>query len=105
VAFATSLAAVTVTGRLRFHSLEQTGIAAFFGAVSIGVPALMYNVAMSRVGSADAAAFKLLIPVFAFIYGVALLGETPNASSLAGGLMVIASVAIYQTSGSDREKS
>ena len=98
VSFAVTAILVAVTGRLHFFSLEQTGLAIFFGVVATGAPSLLFNEGMGKVGAADAAAYKLLIPVFAFVYGIALMGEIPNLSAIAASLLVIFSLGVYQVS-------
>ncbi|VAX15016.1 hypothetical protein MNBD_NITROSPINAE04-2497 [hydrothermal vent metagenome] len=99
IGFTTSLTAMIVSGQLKFHSFWQSGLAMITGGVSLGAPALLFYFGMSRLGSADAAAFKLLIPFFALIYGIVFLDQIPNLSSAIAGVLVIVSVAVYQFSG------
>lgn len=96
IAAVVSIGVLVCTGRFASLTAGHAAVAVFFGVICTGVPSLLFNEGMIRVGSADAAAFKLLIPVFAFVYGVGMLGESPSASSLVGGLLVVASVAAYQ---------
>lgn len=95
-AFAAAAVTVTAAGGIRFHSMEQTALAFALGVFSMGLPVLFFNVGMGRIGAADAAPFKLLVPFFALGYGVLILGEAPSAGSAAAGLVVISSVAAYQ---------
>jgi len=99
-AFAASFSATALTGGLRFYSMEQTGLAVFLGVFGMGASVLMFNIGMGRIGSADAAAFKLMIPFFALVYGFLILGEAPSPGSFAAGLVVVGSVWLYQRSGS-----
>ncbi len=94
--FVVALTFTWLAGQLKFYSMEQSGLAFFMGAFSIGTSVALFNSGMSKIGAADAAVFKLLIPFFALIYGMVFLGEAPGASSGFGALVVISSVAIYQ---------
>ncbi len=109
VGFAIAFIAVIATGQFKFHSPLQTALAVVVGSLSLGAPVLLFNLGMSRIGSADAAAFKLLIPFFALIYGAIFLGQTPNINSSAAGLLVVGSLAVYQFSnrshGPDMEET
>ncbi len=100
ISFVVSLAVVLISGQLKFYSLWQSGLALITGGI-MGALALLFYLGMSRLGSADAAAFKLLVPFFALIYGFAILGLIPNLSSSIAGLLVIVSVAVYQFSGKE----
>jgi drug/metabolite transporter (DMT)-like permease len=99
IGFIVSFIAMIITGQVKFHSLEQSGLAIITGGLSLGAPVLLFNLGMSKLGSADAAAFKLLIPFFALTYGFLILGQIPNLSSAIAGVLVIVSVAVYQLSG------
>ncbi|VAX24457.1 Permease of the drug/metabolite transporter (DMT) superfamily [hydrothermal vent metagenome] len=101
--FFVSLIFILATGGFEFYSLEQTGVAFTMGIVSIVLPVLFFNIGMNRIGAADAAAYKLLIPFFALVYGVIFLGEIPGFSASIGGLAVVASVAAYQRTGNAKD--
>lgn len=49
---------------------------------------------MRKLGPARTAVYLNLAPVFAVVFAYLVLGETLPAGSLAGGLLVIAGVAI-----------
>ena len=91
-----SMAAVLALGKFTPPAPGQMALAAFMGAASMSVPAALFNMGMSRLGSADAAAFKLLIPFFALVYAAVALGELPSPGSALAGSLVIASVGFYQ---------
>jgi len=101
IGFAVSFGAMIITGQLKFHSFWQSGLAMITGGLSLGAPALLFYFGMRRLGSADAAAFKLLIPFFALLYGIVFLDQIPNLSSGVAGILVVASVAVYQFSGKE----
>jgi len=109
VGFAIALIAAITAGQFQFHSPLQTLLAVVVGSLSLGAPVLLFNLGMSIIGSADAAAFKLLIPFFALVYGAIFLGQTPSMSSSAAGLLVAGSLAVYQFSnqsyGHDMEEA
>ncbi|VAX15860.1 Permease of the drug/metabolite transporter (DMT) superfamily [hydrothermal vent metagenome] len=102
--FFVALAFTWFTGRLKFYSVEQSGLAFFMGVFSIGTSVALFNSGMSKIGAADAAVFKLLIPFFALIYGIVFLGETPNMNSAVAAVVVILSVALYQKANSGKIK-
>ncbi len=99
IASAVSLVILFATGGAHFYSFSQTGLAIALGIISISMPILLFNIGMSRIGAADAAVFKLLIPFFALLYGAVILKEIPSGNSILAGLVVIVSLAAYQYGG------
>jgi len=69
-------------------------IAVFPGAVAY----YMWNRAVSIVGSASAAPFSNLLPIFTALLGYVLLGEELGVGDLVGGAMIIAGSTISVTS-------
>jgi len=102
ISFALCSIAMVFTQGVWFHSAGQTALAFFLGVFGMAAPVLLFNIGMGRIGAADAAAFKLLIPFFALVYGYLLLGEMPTASSALAGFLVIASVWAYHHYGERR---
>jgi drug/metabolite transporter (DMT)-like permease len=105
VSFAVASCVAAGSGLLHFHSVAQSLLGVSFGLFSVTLPILLFNVGMRLIGAADAANFKLLIPLFALLYGVLLLGETPGALSTAAGGVIVASVAFYQRAARLAERS
>lgn len=85
-----------LTGHVWYHSAGQAGLGLLFGVMSLAAPVLLFNLGMGRIGSADAASFKLLIPFIALGYSVLLFSATPDPQSALAALLIIAAVALYQ---------
>jgi len=99
IAAVTAVAGQAVLDGIHLHSAQQTALAAVMGVFSLGAPGILYSRGMSRLGSADSAVFKLLIPMFSLIYGAALLGELPDVGSFAAGVVVAVSLVVYHQGG------
>jgi drug/metabolite transporter (DMT)-like permease len=65
---------------------------AFLGALGTAVAFVWYNDGVRRLGAARAPVFINLVPVFALALGAWLLGERVDASTAAGGALVLAGV-------------
>ncbi|HJM82915.1 MAG TPA: DMT family transporter [Nitrospinota bacterium] len=104
ISFIVTLVTIYISGNFAFHSPGQSALAIVLGFIALGAPVLLFNRGMGILGSADAAATKLLIPFFSLIYGVVFLNDIPGISSLSAGLIVVGSVGIYQYSASKVEK-
>lgn len=71
----------------------------YLGVCGTALAFVWYNQAVASIGPARATLFTNLVPVFAVIFSVILLGERPLASSLVGGAMVITGVFIANRAG------
>lgn len=72
---------------------------AYLGVFGTAVAFFWYNQGVAAVGPASATLFTNLVPVFAVIFSVLLLGERPVLSSLLGGLMVVLGVILANRPG------
>ncbi len=79
-------------------SLSPAGLAAvlFLGLGASGLGYLFWYGALERIEASRVAAFLYLEPLVTFAAAVALLGEPVHASTVAGGLVVMAGVALVQ---------
>ena len=73
----------------RMPGLAEAAAAIALGAVSGGVGWLLYYVLIARVGPARASISIYLVPAFAVVYGVALLGEPLTAGVVAGLVLIV----------------
>ena len=62
----------------------------------------LYNFGVKRLSAGRAAAYTNLIPVFALIYGVALLGEKLPPAQYGGALLIVLGVLLSQWRGMSR---
>jgi drug/metabolite transporter (DMT)-like permease len=58
---------------------------------------LIWYWSLKHLSASETAAYMYLVPVFALIWSVLILGETPPLGALAGGLVVLGGVALTQT--------
>ena len=59
-------------------------------------PYLLWAASLKSLPVSRTAAFMYLVPVFALLWTATLLGEAPSAIALAGGIVVMAGVALTQ---------
>jgi len=64
----------------------------FLGVFGTGVAFVWFYEGVRRLGPARTAVFVNLVPVFAIVLGVLLLGERVDASMIVGGVIVVAGV-------------
>jgi len=64
----------------------------FLGVFGTGIAFVWFYEGVRRLGAARTAVFINLVPVFAIVLGVLLLGERVDASMVVGGLIVVAGV-------------
>lgn len=89
------LAVVTVAvGDLAWPSASWQAWTAigFVGLFGTALAFLLFYRGVRAIGPARTSVFINLVPVVAVLLGVLLLGETPEASMLAGGVLVVAGV-------------
>jgi drug/metabolite transporter (DMT)-like permease len=61
-----------------------------FGILASGVALILYFRLMADIGPTRALTVTFLIPLFAALWGIVFLGETPGAGAIAGGALVLA---------------
>ncbi|WP_341676765.1 DMT family transporter [Niveibacterium sp. SC-1] len=66
----------------------------YLGILGSGLSYVWYAKGVQRLGATRAAAFINLVPVFAVAMGAVLLGERIGLATLAGGVLVLAGVAL-----------
>jgi drug/metabolite transporter (DMT)-like permease len=69
--------------------LGAVAAATVLGMASGGLGWILYYVLLARAGPARASLSLYLVPAFAVLYGVALLGEPATRGTLAGLVLVI----------------
>jgi drug/metabolite transporter (DMT)-like permease len=73
----------------RAPGLGPVAAAIALGAISGGLGWLLYYTVLAECGPAKATVALYLVPAFAVVYGVALLGETITAGAIAGLALVV----------------
>lgn len=58
---------------------------------------LIWYWSLKYLSASETAAYLYLVPVFALIWSILILGETPHPGALAGGVVVLGGVALTQT--------
>ncbi len=64
----------------------------YLGSISTSFGTTVYFIASSRLGSAKASSFIFLVPASAMLSSWGLLGETPEWTTIVGGLLAISAV-------------
>jgi drug/metabolite transporter (DMT)-like permease len=85
-------------GWREFAALSGTGLAAvlYLGIGASGLGYLFWYAALERVETSRVAAFLYLEPLVTLVAAMALLHEPVGVATMAGGLMVLAGVALVQ---------
>lgn len=86
---------LAMTPRLAEAPAGEVALQALFQGVLSGVVAMAtYGLAVRRLGASRAAAFSALVPVIAALLAIPVLGELPDAATVAGIVAVSAGVAL-----------
>jgi len=91
-------AALLITGKRVFQGITPGSwlLLIYIGVVGTALVYPLFNLALKATGVVRAVGFKLLIPVFAVVLSVILLGERPGLFTYIGAVIVIASVYLIQ---------
>ena len=86
-------------GWLEYASLSSTGWLAvmFLGVGCSGLGYLFWYAALERLEASQVAAFLYIEPLVTLAAAVVLLGESVVLTTILGGILVLAGVAIMQT--------
>ncbi|HZD54724.1 MAG TPA: DMT family transporter, partial [Candidatus Aquicultoraceae bacterium] len=66
---------------------------AIMGVVQLGLPYILFSVAIRRVTAVEALMIPMIEPVLNPLWAFLFLGETPGRYSLLGGMIILGSVA------------
>lgn len=87
------------------HAAKPWIAVALMGLFGTGVAFLWYAEGIRRLGSAHAAVFTNLVPVFAVAASWAFLGEKPDFSLVAGGAVTLAGVFLVNATGHKKPRA
>ena len=68
------------------------GAIAVLGIVQIGIPALLFSVAIKRVSAVSANLIAVIEPIFNPLWVFLAIGETPSRNSIIGGIIIVSAV-------------
>jgi drug/metabolite transporter (DMT)-like permease len=74
--------------------LRAIGAIVALGSVASALPIVLYWRLLARVPAATAGFVDYLIPLWATVIAVTILGETPQSTALAGGALVLGGIAV-----------
>ncbi|MBX3185540.1 MAG: DMT family transporter [Labilithrix sp.] len=77
-------------------------VLAALGALQIGLPYVLYGIAVRRLRALESSLLATIEPVLSPVWVVLATGETPSALALAGGAMIVIAVAVQAISGKHR---
>jgi drug/metabolite transporter (DMT)-like permease len=77
----------------------------FMGTIQIGCASILFSYGIRRVSAIQAMLTAMIEPVLNPVWVLAVTGEKPSVSALAGGLIIIAAVAVSSVIGRRREAS
>lgn len=74
--------------------MAQAGALMFLGVVQLGIPYILYSIAIRRVTALEAILIPMLEPILNPIWVALARGEVPGPWSLAGGALVLGAVTL-----------
>jgi len=77
--------------------LAAVGVLALMGAVQIAAPYVLLSYGLRRVSGAEAGLIALVEPLLNPVWVVLLIGEQPTGSTLVGGALILAGLALRYT--------
>lgn len=86
-------AAAAIAGPVQLTP-RDLAIAAYLGVVATGVAYLLFSHALRHISAATGVTLALAEPVTAFVLAVLVVGERPGWLAAAGGLLVLAGLAV-----------
>ena len=82
---------------------RQVGAIAVLGVVQLGIPYVLYSIAIQRVTALEAILLPMLEPILNPIWVAMAQGEWPGRWSLLGGTLVLGAVLVRGWVGSRRK--
>jgi drug/metabolite transporter (DMT)-like permease len=74
---------------------SQTGILLALGVFQLGIPYILYGLAIRHVTALEAALIPVIEPVLNPIWVLLFLGEKPDMMALVGGVIVVTAVSVH----------
>ena len=74
----------------------QIGIIVLLGVVQLGLPYVLYSIAIRRVSALEAVLIPMIEPILNPLWVALQRGEVPGRWSLAGGALVLSSVLVRE---------
>ncbi|MDR2618564.1 MAG: DMT family transporter [Treponema sp.] len=75
----------------------------FMGTIQIGCASILFSYGIRRISAIQAMLTAMIEPVLNPVWVLAITGEKPSVSALAGGLIIIVAVAVSSVIGKRRE--
>lgn len=92
---------VLVPDAVRTISVHDLGIVVFLGVMQIAIPYVLYGMAVQRLSALKISLLAFVEPVLTPLWVFLGIGERPSVSALAGGVLILLSLAV-QSTGSKR---
>lgn len=80
------------------HAFRSLVVLFLLGTLQIGLPYVLYGIAVRRLRALESALFSTVEPVLSPFWVLAVTGETPTLLAAAGGAVIVAAV-VFQTLG------
>ncbi len=94
-----------LTGAARVPTAAEWGWLAVLGVFQLGVPYILYGIAIRRVTAIEGVLIPLLEPVLNPVWVFIFLGETPRPWTIAGAVLVLAAMLSRGLLGTRDEKA
>jgi drug/metabolite transporter (DMT)-like permease len=105
--FLLALVALAVAGfqPLPAFTVESVSSIVFLGLAQVGVAAVLFTYAIRRISALTANLLSVIEPVLNPLWVLLVLGEIPSMRTVAGGVLIVASVTVASLVGARRHQA
>jgi len=105
--FLLALVALAVAGfqPLPAFTIESVSSIVFLGLAQVGVAAVLFTYAIRRISALTANLLSVIEPVLNPLWVLLVLGEIPSMRTVAGGVLIVASVTVASLVGARRHQA
>jgi drug/metabolite transporter (DMT)-like permease len=86
-------------------TLQSCGAIMLLGVIQIGIPSILFAVAIKRITAVSANIIAVIEPVFSPIWVFIVLNESPGLNTIIGGIMIVSAVTAVSIISSKRNKT
>jgi drug/metabolite transporter (DMT)-like permease len=85
-------------------TLKSIGAIVILGVIQIGIPSILFSVAIKRITAISANLIAIIEPVFSPLWVFIVLNESPGINSIIGGIIIVSAVTAVSIISNRRNK-
>jgi drug/metabolite transporter (DMT)-like permease len=86
-------------------TLKSCGLIMILGVIQIGIPSILFAVAIKRITAVSANLIAIIEPVFNPLWVFIVLNESPGSNAIIGGIMIVSAVTAVSVISSKRNRT